>query len=96
MPFSRLRSDVDLVKALLGIIFGGILAGLTVWLNHLISHPYSDVVLLAIYSVNYLPASWVANVVSKTNTFRKGASVFYAFQFISWVATYETLYPVII
>ena len=84
--------DVDFLKGLTGVLFGAVLAALTVTLNSFLIHPYSDVVLLILYVINYFPASLIANAVSRSNTWRKGVSMFFAFQFLSWVAAYEVLY----
>ncbi len=83
--------NVYTVKALLGTIFGILMAAITPLAKASLPYPESDVTLLVIFFINYLVATFIADVVLHERTIKKGLTVFYPLEFIAWIAAFEAL-----
>lgn len=79
------------VKAVLGIIFGIIMAAITPLTKASLPYPESDVTLLSIFFINYFIATFITDVVLHERTIKKGLTVFYPLEFVAWVATFEAI-----
>lgn len=83
--------DIDFLKGVLAIFWGAFLAFLTPFAHNWISYPYSDALLAGLYFINYFISTPIVNHLVKLKTWRKGLSIFFSLEFISWVSVYEAI-----
>ncbi|RLG39682.1 MAG: hypothetical protein DRN78_06410 [Thermoproteota archaeon] len=94
--------DVFIIKALVGALFGLILAPLTYVVNMFMHHPFSDILLLTLFFSFYFISQPLSSILIRKFLTResevlealrltKGITVFYSAEFIFWVAIYELM-----
>ncbi|MCD6084689.1 MAG: hypothetical protein J7J20_04020 [Desulfurococcales archaeon] len=94
--------NVFVIKALVGALFGVILAPLTYLVNIFMHHPFSDILLLFFFFSFYFVSQPLSlflvrryikreSEISEALRLTKGITVFYSVEFIFWVAMYELM-----
>ena len=94
--------DVFVIKAVVGALFGIILAPLTYLVNEFLYHPISDALLLVLffsfYFLSYPISSALIKKLLKDESeipealrLTKGITVFYSAEFVFWAAIYELM-----
>ncbi|RLG78205.1 MAG: hypothetical protein DRO14_01305 [Thermoprotei archaeon] len=94
--------DVFVIKAVVGALFGFILAPLTYLVNMFLHHPISDVLLLVLFFSFYFLSYPISSVLIKkflkdesevleALRLTKGITVFYSAEFVFWIAIYELM-----
>lgn len=90
------------IKAVVGALFGFILAPLTYLVNMFLHHPISDVLLLVLFFSFYFLSYPISSVLIKkflkdesevleALRLTKGITVFYSAEFVFWIAIYELM-----
>ncbi|MCD6428439.1 MAG: hypothetical protein J7L12_02340 [Desulfurococcales archaeon] len=94
--------DVFVIKAVIGALFGVILAPLTYLVNMFLYHPVSDVLLLVLFFSFYFLSYPISSAlvkkfikdeseISEALRLTKGITVFYSAEFVFWAAIYELM-----
>ena len=90
------------IKAVVGALFGFILAPLTYLVNMFLHHPISDALLLVLFFSFYFLSYPISSVLIKKFLkdesevlealgLTKGITVFYSAEFVFWIAIYELM-----